>query len=215
VLRAQESGDAHRSPKPSAVCCEHGTVVHRTKRADDWIGRLIQRNPSMNEAARLWTAASIAAFRFRRFKMGTTNGLASCPGTSSSGHLSRPFRAPVHSDSLTRGIGRTNSLSPGLSSRSPSGTGTLLFRRTPNPEGPTANGLSFCPLVPLVPSCPFGPFSSPAPPQKVCPFVHFRSSDRRLPIPFVYSLRNPDIPIPTINSRDSLFYIVSAGHAGF
>jgi hypothetical protein len=53
------------------------------------------------------------------------------------------------------------------------------------------------------------------PPQKVCPFVHFRSSGRRLPIPFVYPLRDPDLPIPTINSRDSLFYIVSACHSGF
>jgi len=61
-------------------------------------------------------------------------GLAFCPGPSASRHLSRPFRAPDDLISSTRGIGRLDSLSPGLSSRSP--VGTLSFRRRPNPETP-------------------------------------------------------------------------------
>jgi hypothetical protein len=38
------------------------------KRVDDWTDRRFQSNPSQHEAARLWTAARIAAFRSRRFE---------------------------------------------------------------------------------------------------------------------------------------------------
>jgi hypothetical protein len=55
----RESGDAHRSPKPSALCWENGWAALGGKRADDWAGRRIQDQSSKHEAARLWTAAPV------------------------------------------------------------------------------------------------------------------------------------------------------------
>ena len=60
---------------------------------------------------------------------GPEMGLAISPGPSVSGHLSRPFRAPFIVRSLTRVIGRTNSLSPGLSYRSPLVLSSMLATR--------------------------------------------------------------------------------------